>query len=115
MQFFVLYFTDGESGHIFQLVIVVVVVLGVVHGELELGKISGRPLETSAAVLAVSAASANLLQFSKLGLILNECFRLIYNKKCFCDLTKNDQNKENNCKLLFFFLKNIFCFKCCCV
>ncbi len=67
--FFILCFTDGESGHIFQLVIVVVVVLGVVHGELELGQVAGRPLETSTAVLAVAAASANLLQFSKLGLI----------------------------------------------
>jgi hypothetical protein len=57
---FVLCFTDSESGHIFQLVIVVIVVLGVVHGELELGQVAGRPLETSAAVLAVATASANL-------------------------------------------------------
>ena len=58
--FFIFCFTDGESGHIFQLVIVVVVVLGVVHGELELGQVSGRALETSAAVLAVATTGANL-------------------------------------------------------
>jgi hypothetical protein len=53
--------TDGEPGHVFQR-LVVVVVLGVVDVELELGKVSGRTFKAATAVLALPSAGANLIR-----------------------------------------------------